>query len=198
MNSKTVRRPRASWLAGLLAIAAVSVPTVGPVVRGAAPAFDPAQVVPMDQIEPGRRENVAEVIRDHTFHRKGAPETFPCNPRVYLCLLNEPPLTLALWKDLSDSAVRLKQIGPDRYEGSDGAGASAVWEFVHRSPKLHVMLCNLSYTTPRGNARLEARIVLLVHSGFTPRGGRPSRGPSGRSSRSSWKTRCARPVTSSR
>ena len=62
--------------------------------------------------------------------------------------------------------MRLKQVGPDRYEGTDGAGASAVWEFVHRSPKLHVLLCNLSYTTPRGDARLDARIVLLVHSGF--------------------------------
>ncbi len=60
----------------------------------------------------------------------------------------------------------MRQVGPQRYEGSDGAGASAVWEFVYRSPKLHVLLCNLNYVSPRGSAKLEARIVLVVHSGF--------------------------------
>jgi hypothetical protein len=138
----------------------------GPDARAAARPPDPAQVVPIDQIAPASREIVSEVIRDHTFHRKGAPETFPCNPRVYLSLLNEPSLTLALWQDLSTSPVRLERIGPNRYKGSDGAGASADWEFVLRSPKLHVLMCNLDYTSPRGAAHLQARIVLIVHSGY--------------------------------
>ena len=166
MNSHEVRRPLAPWFLALLGCAAVSAMAAGGPARAASRAGDPAQVVPLDKIAAGHRESVSEVIRDHTLHRKGAPETFPCNPRVYLCLLNEPALTLALWQDLSASPVRLTQTGPNRYEGSDGAGTSANWEFVYRSPKLHVLLCNLSYTTPRGAARLEARIVLLVHSGF--------------------------------
>lgn len=127
---------------------------------------DPAQFVPLAEIGPEARDVVAGIIRDHTFHHRGAPETFPCNSRVYLNLLNEPALTLALWKDLSASPVRLQQVGPNRYQGTDGNGASASWEFVHRSPKLHVLLCNLEYNSPRGNAHLEGRIVLIVHSGF--------------------------------
>jgi hypothetical protein len=127
---------------------------------------DPAQVVPLDKMAPEYRDTVAEVIRDHTLHKKGAPDTFPCNPRMYLALLNEPLVTLALWNDLAESPVRLKQVAPNRYEGTDGAGASGVWEYAYRSPKLHVLLCKLNYTTTRGNAHLEARIVLVVHTGF--------------------------------
>jgi hypothetical protein len=127
---------------------------------------DPAEVVPLAEIAPEARDSVAEIIRDNTFHHRGAPETFPCNSRVYLSLLNEPALTLALWKDLSDSPVRLQQVGPNLYQGTDGNGASANWEFVYRSPKLHVLLCNLQYNSPRGNAHLEGRIVLVVHSGY--------------------------------
>ena len=172
MDSPMVRRPCPRWTAALgviavavaAAIAAVFVPTAS-AGSGTKP-IEPASVLPLDRIAPEHREQVSEVIRDHTLHRKAAPETFPCNARVYLCLLNEPAVTLALWKDLSDSKVKLHQISPNRFEGNDGAGASAVWEFVHRSPKLHVLLCNLSYVSPRGAARLEARIVLLVHSGF--------------------------------
>jgi hypothetical protein len=164
MNSPRVRRGLATWLLVLGA------PVAGTWDRALASAAtrppDPAQVVPMDQIAPEAREGVADVIRDHTFHRKGATETFPCNPRIYLSLLNEPSLTLALWQDLSESPVRLQQVGPNRYEGTDGAGARANWEFVLRSPKLHVLLCNLDYTSPRGAAHLQARIVLIVHSGY--------------------------------
>jgi hypothetical protein len=138
--------------------------------RGAASAVmasdDPAQVVPLAAIAPPARDAVAEIIRENTFHHRGEPETFPCNSRVYLSLLNEPALTLALWKDLSASPVRLQQMGPNLYQGTDGNGAVATWEFVYRSPRMHVLLCNLVYDSPRGNAHLEGRIVLVVHSGF--------------------------------
>lgn len=127
---------------------------------------DPAEVVPLDQIDLRLRASVAEVIRDHTFHHHGRPETFPCNPRIYLALLNEPALTLGLWKDLSPNPARLGQVGPGRYQGTDGAGTTATWEFALRSPQLHVLLCDLQYATPRGNARLEGRIVLIVRSNF--------------------------------
>jgi hypothetical protein len=164
MKSPVVRRVLANAIVGLGAF--VAVVSGGPDRPIRARTVEPAQVVPLDKIAPAQRDSVAEVIADHTLHRQGAPETFPCNPRVYLSLLNEPALTLALWKDLSTSPVRLRHVGPGRYEGTDGNGATATWEFVYRSPKLHVLLCNLDYTSPRGAARLEARIVLLVHCGF--------------------------------
>ena len=130
------------------------------------PPIDPAQVVPLHQIAPEFRDTVSEVIRDNTLHRKGAPETFPCEPKIYLSLLNEPTVTLALWQDLSTSPVQLRQLGPNSYEGSDGAGASAAWKFVLRTPKLHVLLCDLKYVAPKGPTKVDARVVLVVHSGF--------------------------------
>jgi hypothetical protein len=127
---------------------------------------DPAQVVPLDQLAPQHREAVSEVIRDHTFHRQGEPETFQCHGSLYLNLLNEPLVPLSLWKDLSASPVQLQKVGPDRYQGTDGAGASAVWDFVLRSPRLHILLAYFSYVSPRSSARIDARIVLLVHSSY--------------------------------
>jgi hypothetical protein len=151
--------------AGTIGIAVLVLWTL-PASQAAGRTDDPAQVVPLAEIAAPSRDAVAEIIRDNTFHHRGEPETFPCNSRIYLSLLNEPALTLALWKDLSSSPVRLEQLGPNLYHGTDGNGASATWEFVYRSPKLHVLLCNLQYNSPRGNAHLEGRIVLIVHSGF--------------------------------
>ena len=125
---------------------------------------------------------VSEVIRDHTFHRQGEPETFPCHGSLYLSLLNEPLVPLTLWKDLSSSAVQLQKIGPNRYEGTDGSGSSAVWDFVLRRPKLHVLLAYFNYVSPRGNARVDARIVLIVHSTYARRHGQRAVGPARRRS----------------
>jgi len=164
MKSPVVRRGLATWSIALAAMVGVCLTT--PYAKAAPKTSDPAKVIPLDQVDLQYRDQVAEVIRDNTFHRQGAPETFPCNPQVYLGLLNEPALTLALWQDLSNSPVQLQRIGPNRYQGTDGNGASASWEFVLRSPKLHVLLCHLDYKSPRGAAHLQARIVLIVHSGY--------------------------------
>jgi hypothetical protein len=164
MNPRLARRTLAALALGLGTIVSGG---AGPSsLLGGTRHPDPAQVVPLDQIAPPHRDSVAEVIRDHSFHRQGAPDTFPCHPQVYLSLLNEPALTLALWQDLSASPARLRQVGPHRYEGTDGAGTTASWEFVYRSPRLHILLCDLHYAGPRGNTRLEGRIVLIVRSGF--------------------------------
>jgi hypothetical protein len=166
MILQRIRRTWARWVVSLgVCSAAFALATESQAAPGGRVA-DPAQVVPLEGIAPAYRENVAEVIREATVHCKGAPETFPCNPRVYSALLNEPALTLALWKDLAASPVQLRQVSADRYEGSDGGGTTGTWEFVYRSPKMHVLLCNLSHTRPRGAVRLDARIVLVVHSGF--------------------------------
>jgi hypothetical protein len=127
---------------------------------------DVADVVPLNQIAPHQREAVSEVIRGFSFHKRSQPETFPANPRVYLRLLNEPTLTLGLWQDLGQTPARLEPIGPGRYRGSDGSGTSAVWEYVLRSPRLHVLFCDLDYVSPHGAARLSGRIVLVVRSGY--------------------------------
>jgi len=127
---------------------------------------DPAQVLPLDQIPAEYREAVAEVVRDHTFHRQGEAEAFPCDPSLYLALVNEPAITLALWKDLSESPIRIKRLGPDSYQGEDGSGSSAGWQFLLRSPKLHVVYANLNFISPRGNARIDARVVLVLRAGY--------------------------------
>ncbi len=150
---------------GLIAALVLTVPG-SPAYSGLTRRVDPAQVLPLDQVPAEFRENVAEVIRDHTFHRQGEPDSFPCNAGLYLSLVNEPALTLALWKDLAQSPVNLKRLGANRYQGEDGSGTTATWDFVLRTPRLHVLLAYLNYTSPRSNAHIEARIVLILHTGY--------------------------------
>ncbi len=148
-------------------VSVVSALAMTPAVAGiGGRSVDPSQIVPLQQIAPERRDSVAEVIRDHTFHRQGEAETFPCPASLYLSLLNEPHMTVALWKDLSDSPVQLQKVAPNRYEGTDGSGSTAAWEFVLRSPRMHVLLAYFNFVSPHGNARVDARIVLVVNTSY--------------------------------
>jgi hypothetical protein len=169
MGATVVGRSRKAgtlvWLVFGFAIASGAEPT--PVSGGLGSRhIDPAQVLPLDRIPTEHRESVSEVIRDHSFHRQGETDSFPCSPNLYLSLLNEPLVPLTLWKDLSTSPVQLQKIGPNRYQGTDGSGASAVWDFVLRSPRLHVLLAYFNYVSPHGAARVEARILLVVRSTY--------------------------------
>jgi hypothetical protein len=169
MSATLVRRsPSFFKLVGLVAVGATVLCVPHPhATAGLGTHFpDPAQVLPLEQLAPQYRDVVSEVIRDYTFHRQGETETFPCHGNLYLSLLDEPLVPLSLWKDLSDSQVQLQKVGPQRYEGTDGAGATAVWDFVLRTPRLHVLLAYFSYVSPRSNARVDARILLIVHSAY--------------------------------
>jgi hypothetical protein len=162
---RSLKLAKRLWMVSTLA-ALLFLPGLGAGAGLGARHTDPSQVVPLDQVADEYREVISEVIRDHTFHRQGDPESFQCHGDLYLNLLNEPLVPLTLWKDLSDSPVQLNKIGPNRYQGSDGAGASAVWDFVLRTPRLHVLLAYLTYVSPRGSTRVDARIVMIVHSSY--------------------------------
>jgi hypothetical protein len=166
VNGRSLLPVRKMVAAGLLMVAAaMTFPSAG-LGAGLGRRIEPAQVLPLDQLPGGYRESVAEVIRDHTFHRQGEPESFPCNAGLYLSLVNEPVLTFALWKDLAESPVQLRKITANRYQGEDGAGATATWDFVLRTPRLHVLMAYINYVSPHGTARIDARIVLIVHTGY--------------------------------
>ena len=127
---------------------------------------DPAKSLPLDQLAPRDRESVAEVIGNPTFHRRGQPDSFPCNPRLYLALVNQPLLTLALWKDLSPSPVTLREITPGNFQGSNNNGAEVGGRFLIRTPSLHLVLSNFTYNGPRGNLRLDGRIVIVLRTAY--------------------------------
>jgi hypothetical protein len=168
MKSPLVRRVLAALttVVGVLGASLLAPPNV----RGGTWHPDPAQLVPLDKIAAEYRGEISDVITYHTFHRQGAPDSFPCNPQLYLCLLNEPALTLALWQDISTSPVQLRQVGADRYQGSYTSSTTGTWDYVYRSPRLHVLLSHINYAGPPANVKLDGRIVLIVHSDYFRRG----------------------------
>ena len=80
MTSLATRRKGATLVFGIVGLlAAIAPPKASP---AGTRSLDPASVVPLDKIPVQHRESVAEIIRDHTMHRKAPADTFPCNSKV--------------------------------------------------------------------------------------------------------------------
>lgn len=162
-----MRRRAAGWTCVVVCLAGVEAGGADPSGTGVgSPIAEPASVLPMEAVVPELRAAVTEVIEKHHFHHRGPAETFPCHPKVYLGLLNQPVLTLALWQDLSPSPARLWEVSPGSFQGTDGNGTTASWQFALRSPQLHVLLCDLHYEGPRGATQLDGRLVLIVRTNY--------------------------------
>ena len=108
------------------------------------------------------------MIRDHTFPPHGRARQLPV-PRQPVSQLAERTARAADVVEGLEHVVpcSFKRSGPNRYEGTDGSGSSAVWDFVLRTPRLHVMLAYFNYVSPRGSAKIDARILLIVRSNYT-------------------------------
>lgn len=156
---RTLRRSLAAVLVAMTA------PMAWPLQVAARP-VEPATVLPMALVDPAFREAVSEVIRENHFHRRSEADVFPCDSRLYLGLVNDPALTLALWHSLAKTPARLQQVSTNRYQGTDGSGTTATWDFVLRSPTLHAMLCDLTYVGPNNRLRLDGRVLLVVRSQY--------------------------------
>ena len=148
MTPLAMRRKAATLVVGLVGFLAASAPPASP----AGPrSIDPALVLPLDKIPPQHRESVVEIIRDHTIHRKGRRRYLP----LPLEGLPEPAERAGDHPGALAGPRRLRPSGsgsstPTAIRGPTAAGTTATWEYVHRSPKLHVLLSDLDYVSPRG------------------------------------------------
>lgn len=133
---RSLKLGRRSWFAATLLIVLLApFPRAGAGLGGRH--TDPAQVVPLDQLAAEYREAVAEVISEHTFHRQGESENFPCHSSLYLSLLAEPLVPLTLWKDLMLRRCSFRKSGPTAIKGPMGPGrrrsgtsCSALLDFI--------------------------------------------------------------------
>ncbi|ADV64069.1 hypothetical protein Isop_3512 [Isosphaera pallida ATCC 43644] len=167
-KSTVWRRGCRSWLAVCLATMLVGgIPSLA--WANAAKSFDVEATLaslPWASIAPEWRDGLIEVMRSAHFHRRSPAELFECDPRLYLALVNEPVLTLGLWRDLGGTQAWLRRIGPARFQGNDGQGTTAVWDYVLATPNLHILHSHLNHVGPNEAVKLDARVVLILRTEY--------------------------------
>lgn len=124
------------------------------------------KLIPWDSLDTEVREKLESVVDHATIHHRCPAEVFACSPDLYLLLLHDPVMTLELWKQLGESKATLDQTSPDHFKGSDGQASSGRWEFVYKTPELHVIYAEGQYKGTLLGGTLETKSVLVLRTVF--------------------------------
>jgi hypothetical protein len=102
----------------------------GPVIKFPVRAEEPGvgmPQVPLEELQPGVRDNVRRVIERPTLVSPGPAESFYCQPAMYLWLLDHPVQAVRLWHVLGAQVTHVQEQKNGWFVWQDGKGSEVRW-----------------------------------------------------------------------
>jgi hypothetical protein len=124
------------------------------------------QSIPLDKLHPAARAKVLAVLSNVSIFRRMPVEVMPCDPELYLFLLEHPDVVVNIWQALGISRVSLKQTGPDTFQLTDEAGTVGSIQVLYRDQNTQVVLTEGHYNGPVFGRQLQGRILLVLKSAY--------------------------------
>lgn len=122
--------------------------------------------IPFDQLTPQSRAKVDAVLARTSVFRRLPIRVIPCDPELYLFMVQHPDVVANVWQVLGISQMSMEQMGNDTYRINDGAGTRGTVEFLYRSHDTQVVYLDGSYNGPPFPKPVEGRGVLILKSGY--------------------------------
>jgi hypothetical protein len=122
--------------------------------------------MPLAQLTPEQRENVAAVLGKTTIYRRLPPAVACCDPELYLFIVDHPEILANIWQLMEIEDVVLQPVSANRYVADDGDGTKGELEFLHRGPNLHLIYAEGRYDGPLFTQPITGKSVLLIRSSY--------------------------------
>ncbi|HWB09136.1 MAG TPA: hypothetical protein VG826_07930 [Pirellulales bacterium] len=132
------------------------------------------RAIPYMQLDRGSRVKVGSVLANTTIFRRLPMETIECDAKLFLFLIEHPDLVVNMWEALGVSEVELLRSGELVFDAADKAGTRGRLEYLYRTPQLHLVYADGSYSGSLLARPVRGRCVLLMRSSYhESREGRP-------------------------
>lgn len=167
------RLSRRAWLRGALAGAALT--GIAPHARAEDGAEatssrrtrdEAVREIPFDKLGRSARSRIDQVLADVTIFRRLPLQVFPCDPTLYLFLLDYPEVVVNIWQVLDMTQVSLERTSATTFRADDGAGSRGTVEVLHRTPTRHLIYSEGAYEGPLFQRPLRGRCVLLLSTDY--------------------------------
>ena len=106
------------------------------------------------------------VLSHSSVFRRMPIRVIPCDPDMYLFLVQHPDVVVNIWEVMGASHLAMQQTGPDGYKVSDDIGTTGTIEFLYRSHDTHVVYVEGAYTGSLFGQPIRARGLMLLKSGY--------------------------------
>ena len=124
------------------------------------------QSIPLDRIDEQSRAKVSSVLSEASIFRRMPIRVTQCDPELYLFLVRHPDVVVNIWEVLGVTQLKLRQVGPDRFQVADGAGTLSTIQFLYRSHDTHLIYAEGSYDGPLFTKQVRGRGILLLKTGY--------------------------------
>ena len=122
--------------------------------------------IPYDKMDVGARAKVDWVLARTSVFRRLPVRVIPCDPDLYVFLIQHPDVVANVWRVLGVSRMIMQQTGADTFRVNDGAGTQGTVEFLFRSQDTQVVYVDGSYSGPPLPKAIEGRCLLILRSGY--------------------------------
>jgi hypothetical protein len=127
---------------------------------------DALQAIPMTKLSAEGKAKAGWVLSHSSVFRRMPIRVIPCDPDMYLFLVQHPDVVVNIWEIMGASHLAVQQTGPDGYKVSDDIGTAGSIEFLYRSHDTHVVYVEGAYTGSLFGQPIRARGLLLLKSGY--------------------------------
>lgn len=127
---------------------------------------DAAQSIPLQKIAPEHQKKVAWLLENAGVFRRLPLRVVPCDPDLYLFLVEHPDVVVNIWEVLGASQVKLKRNGPDAYQVNDQTGTTGTMQVLYRSSDLQVVYIEGVYSGPMFGHEVRTRGLMVLKSGY--------------------------------
>jgi len=110
---------------------------------------------------------VNSVLRNTSFFRELPTLKFEVDPRAYLYLVDQPDVTVSIWRAMGISKFRVQRAGREDYVADNGDGTKGRVEVIQRHPLHQVILCRGVFKSPLLPKGVETRSVIHLQTKFT-------------------------------
>ena len=127
---------------------------------------DAIDSIPMDRLTPSGRARVVWVLENTSVFRRLPIRVIPCDPDLYLFLVQHPDVVVNIWELFGASHLTVRRTAADAYQVTDDVGTSGTLQFLYRSREVHVAYIDGTYTGKLFGHHVRGRGIVVLRSAY--------------------------------
>ena len=124
------------------------------------------QSIPLAKLSAAAKAKANWVTSNGAIFRRLPIRVIPCDPDMYLFLVQHPNVVVNIWETLGAEHLTMQQTGPDTYRVTDDIGTTGTLECLYRSHDTNVVYINGTYRGALFGQPIRARGLMVLRSGY--------------------------------
>ncbi|MBN2294789.1 MAG: hypothetical protein JXM70_20335 [Pirellulales bacterium] len=122
--------------------------------------------IPLEKLDEKDREKISALLSGSHIFRRMPIYVGPCNPQLYLFLVRHPDVVVGIWEELGISKLRMKQVGPLKYQTQESNGTMGTSEFIYRDDGTHLIWVEGIFDNPLLTKPVRGTSLLILRTGY--------------------------------